>query len=129
MAKNSSVSMHFNPIDMISSIDAPGVILNLNYSPAANKALLNSLDIGEIPVLLERKNNGYSIIKGEKAIIAYFDSLDKPSREAAFPLVAPSNDSREMKSLIPGAGGQAEGCSVNTDCNPIPSLPTVIPAR
>jgi hypothetical protein len=129
MVKNPTISMHFNPIDMISSIDAPGVILNLNYSPAANKALLNSLDIGEIPVLLERKNNGYSIIKGESAIVAYFDSLDKPIRNAASLPITPSNDSREKKSLIPGTGDQAEGCSVNTDCNTIPSLPAIIPAR
>lgn len=129
MAKNPSVSMHFNPIDTISSIDVSGVTLNMNYSSAANRALLNSLGIEEIPVLLVRKNNGFSVIQGESAIVDYLDNLGIAGLGSENPASAHSSASQETNPLLLGTGGQAEGCSVNADCNTLPSLPDILPAR
>lgn len=121
MRDTSSISMHFNPIDAISSLDVSGVALHPNYSSTANKDLLTSLGIDEIPVLLVRTTNGFSIIKGESACNDYLDSLGKPSRVLKNqPTDRPITSSD--KALIPPAGKQAEGCSVNADCNSTPSL-------
>jgi len=87
------------------------------------------LDIQEIPVLLERKENSYSLVKGESAIEAYLTNLDLSGRGSANSPTDHSSDLRGNNLLIPQAGNQAEGCSVSTDCDPIPSLPVGIPDR
>lgn len=129
MAKNSAISMHFNPIDTITSITVPGVTLNMQYDPNINKTLLNSLDIQEIPVLLERKANGYAIIKGETAIIAYFDGLGTQNQKSTVSTVDRLKASPEIDSFLPGTEKEEEGCSINTDCGTIPSSPATLPAR
>jgi hypothetical protein len=129
MRNTASISMHFNPIDTLSSLDVSGAALNPKYSPAANKALLTSLGIDEIPVLLVRTTTGFSIIKGESACIAFLDSLGTPSPQSQKLPHDLSSASPENTSLIPPAGNQADGCSVNTDCDTIPSLPGVSPTR
>lgn len=129
MAKKSAISMHFNPIDTITSINVPGVALNGQYDPKINKKLLKSLDIEEIPVLLERKANGYAIIKGETAIIAYFDGLDAQNQQSTHSTVGQLKASPEIDSLLPRTDNEVDGCSVNTDCDAIPSLPATLPAR
>ena len=129
MATKSAISKHFNPIDTITSMNVPGVTLNRRYDPKINKTLLNSLDIEEIPVLLERKANGYTIIKGETAIIAYFDGLDTQIQQSTVSTVDRLKALPVPESLIPGTGTKEEGCSVNTDCDPIPSSPATLPAR
>ncbi|MDD2467484.1 MAG: hypothetical protein PHI97_26170 [Desulfobulbus sp.] len=129
MAKKSAISMHFNPIDTITSINVPGVTLNGQYDPKINKTLLESLDIEEIPVLLERKANGYAIIKGETAIMAYFDGLDAQNQQSTISTGGRLQASPEIDSLLPRANNEVDGCSVNTDCDAIPSLPATLPAR
>lgn len=129
MAKKSAISMHFNPIDTIASMNMPGVTLNRQYDPKINKTLLNSLDIDEIPVLLERKANGYTIIKGETAIIAYLVSLQTPHEGAVDPMIDRLKASPVPESLIPGTVTKEEGCSIKTDCDTIPSSPASLPAR
>jgi hypothetical protein len=129
MAPNKAISMHFNPIDTITSINVPGVILNRQYDPKVNKTLLKSLDIEEIPVLLERKANGYAIIKGETAIMAYFDSFDSKNQQSTISTVGQLKASPEIDSLLPRPDNDVDGCSVNTDCDTIPSLPATLPAR
>jgi len=129
MRNTASISMHFNPIDTLSSFDVSGAALNPNYSPTANKTLLTSLGIDEIPVLLVRTTTGFSIIKGESASIAYLDSLGTPSPKSENLPNDLSSAYPQNNPLIPPAGNQADGCSVNTDCDSIPSTPDVSPAQ
>jgi hypothetical protein len=129
MRNTASISMHFNPIDTLASLDVSGAALNPNYSPAANKALLASLGIDEIPVLLARTTNGFSVIKGESASIAYLDNVGKPSRGSENLPTDLSNTLPENRTMIPPASNQAEGCLVISDCDSIPLLPGVSPAR
>lgn len=129
MAQKTAPSMHFNPIDSVTSITVPGVTLNREYDPKVNKTLLNSLDIDEIPVLLERKANGYAIIKGETAILAYLDGLETQNQQSAVSSVDRSRTAPASDAFIPGIAHEEEGCSVNTDCDTIPSSPVALPAR
>lgn len=115
MARTPALSMLLNPIDRISSLDIPGLTLNGQYSPEANRALLNALDIQEIPVLLEHKNTGLVIIKGENAILRYLDTFASSGPEATATPVTPINSAWQIDSFS-GAGETTDGCSVQTDC-------------
>ena len=84
-------------------------------APEANRALLNALDIQEIPVLLEHKNTGLVIIKGENAILRYLDTFASSGPEATATPVTPINSAWQIDSFS-GAGETTDGCSVQTDC-------------
>lgn len=128
MRNNAVISMHFNPIDTISSLAVPEVILNPRYSAGANKALLTTLGIEEIPVLLVRTTNGFSIVKGESACIAFLDSLATPSRKSENMPNIHSSATSINNPLLPPAENQ-ESCSVDTSCDSPPSLPGINPSR
>lgn len=128
MRNNAVISMHFNPIDTISSLAVPEVILNPRYSAGANKALLTTLGIEEIPVLLVRTTNGFSIVKGESACIAFLDSLATHGRKSENLPNIHSSATSINNPLLPPAENQ-EGCSVDTSCDSPPSLPGINPSR
>lgn len=111
---NHDATLHFNPIDTVTSLDFPGVALNKGYSSASNRELLASLGIAEIPVLLVKTNEGFSIIKGEKAIIGYINNSGQGFRS---PATGQSNPPRNGEVLISEPGKQKDGCSVATDCD------------
>lgn len=110
--KNNWATVHFNPIDQVKNLNLPGSSRTSTYSPAANRTLLASLGIDEIPVLMTRTAEGVTIRRGETALLAYFGKasatdLAGQSRSAAAP--AP-------QALIPGLEPSKDGCSVATDC-------------
>jgi hypothetical protein len=116
LKNNARATIHFNPIDTITSIDLPKTTLNASYSPALNKALLTSLGIEEIPVLMTKTAEGWSIHQGETAILAY---LNLPVRTET---TGPSGYSAVPGSQvgIPGLDS-SKGCQVSTDCTSDPS--------
>lgn len=109
---NARATMHFNPIDQVTTIDLPKATRNASYSPAVNKALLASLGIDEIPMLMTRTPEGWVIRRGESAILAY---LSAPARTEAV--------GQSGSSPLPGAQGAipgldaSNGCQVSTDCS------------
>jgi hypothetical protein len=112
LQKNNWATVHFNPIDQVKSLELPGSSRTSTYSPAANRALLASLGIDEIPVLMIRTAEGVTIRRGETALLAYFGKASfaeaaGQSRASAAP-AAPS--------LIPGLETSKDGCSVAADC-------------
>ncbi len=111
LKNNARATIHFNPIDQVTTIDLPKTTLNASYSPALNKALLASLGIEEIPVLMTRTAEGWSIHQGETAILAY---LNLPARTEATGQSGYSAPPATQAG-IPGLDG-SEGCQVSTDC-------------
>ena len=111
LKNNARATIHFNPIDKVTTIDLAKTTLNASYSPALNKALLASLGIDEIPVLMTRTADGWSIRRGETAILAH---LSLPTRTET---TGPSGYSAPpgTQTGIPGLDGN-EGCQVSTDC-------------
>lgn len=113
---NARATIHFNPIDQVASIDLPHTILNTSYSPAPNKALLASLEIDEIPVLMTRTVDGWSIRRGETAILAYLSlppGSETSGQSGYSPVPGPQGG-------IPGLDG-SDGCQVADDCTSGPS--------
>jgi uncharacterized membrane protein len=108
---NARATIHFNPIDRVTSIDLPKTILNDSYSPDPNKALLASLEIDEIPVLMTRTVDGWSIRRGETAILAYL-SLPSDSETTGQSGYSPVPGSQGD---IPGLNS-SDGCQVADDC-------------
>lgn len=111
LKNNARATISFNPIDRVTSIDLPKTTRNASYSPALNKALLTSLGIDEIPVLMTRTPDGWTIRRGETAILA---ALSLPPQTGttgqSSSLAAPAS-----QSVIPGID-RSDGCSVSSDC-------------
>jgi len=116
LKNNTRATISFNPIDQVKTIDLPNIARTASYSPAVNKALLTSLGIDEIPVLMIRTLDGWTIRRGEAAILA---SLSLPPQTEttgrAGYLAAPVS-----QSVIPGIGS-SDGCQVSSDCTSEPS--------
>jgi hypothetical protein len=89
------------------------------YSATANRALLTGLGLDEIPVLITKTAEGYSILRGETAISA---RLGQPAAPAA----ANGQSSVPTAPVIPGLPPttQGEGCQVDTDCDTPPAAPS-----
>ena len=111
LKNNARATIHFNPIDQVTTIDLPKTTVNAGYSSALNKTLLTSLGISEIPVLMTKTSDGWVIRRGETAILAY---LSLPSRtevtgQSGYSAVPGT------QSVIPGMDN-SDGCQVSTDC-------------
>lgn len=70
-----SCKFHFNPIEKLKSLELDGIEANDSYSPEVNRLLLALLEINTIPVLIEKKPSGFSVIKGEKKIISHIEQF------------------------------------------------------
>lgn len=109
LKNNARATIHFNPIDKVTTIDLAKTTLNASYSPALNKALLASLGIDEIPVLMTRTADGWAIRRGETAILAHLSLPARTTGQSGYS--APP----ATQAGIPGLDG-SEGCQVSTDC-------------
>lgn len=106
---NARATIHFNPIDQVTAINLPKTTTNPGYNPALNKALLNAMGIDTVPVLMTRTPEGWSVRKGEAAIL---DQLSLPSRAETS---GQSGASPATQSVIPGLE-TSDGCQVSADC-------------
>jgi thiol-disulfide isomerase/thioredoxin len=115
---NGRVTVHFNPIDRVSAINLGDTAINTSYAPALNKALLASLGIDEIPVLMTKTPDGWSIRRGEGAVLA---ALDLPASATATGGQQPDRLATPAKqSIIPGMDG-SDNCQVSSpDCTASP---------
>ncbi len=115
LKNNTRVTISFNPIDQVAAIDLPKATLHAGYSPDLNKALLTSLGIAEIPVLMTKTADGWTIRQGENAITAY---LAAPGRTEPAGAGQSSGYSAAPASQldIPGLQGNSDGCQVSSDC-------------
>ncbi len=112
LQKNNWATVHFNPIDQVTSLELPGSRRTSTYSPATNRALLASLGIDEIPVLMTRTAEGITIRRGEAALLAYFGKASFAEAAGQSRAAAAS----ATQSLIPGLEASKDGCSVAADC-------------
>ena len=115
---NGRVTVHFNPIDQVRTLDLANATINAAYAPASNKALLAALGISEIPVLMTRTPDGWIVRRGETAVLAALD-LPPPtetggqSAAAAIPAMPPAS---AAPLAIPGLDN-SDGCQVSSpDC-------------
>jgi hypothetical protein len=115
LKNNARSTLFFNPIDKVSTLDLPNVSRNTDYSPAANKALLTALGIDEIPVLMTKTAEGWTIRRGDAAIIAYLSSTSINS-----PKSGESTSGQSGQSSVPGVqaipGLDTSACRVGSDC-------------
>ncbi|MBV5307573.1 MAG: hypothetical protein J0652_12855 [Desulfobulbaceae bacterium] len=107
----SSCNFHFNPIEKLDTFDFQGMKRAESYDPALNKLLLKLLGIDSIPVLLEKNQSGFSIIKGEKQIIHYIQQ----ACYQADPLLYLDRTGQSSQAEIPIFSETGE-CSVNIEC-------------
>lgn len=119
--KNLTVALH--PIDTVEAIDMPGIEQSATYSTAANRNFLGSLGINEVPVLLLKEKERYSVYKGEHTIQQQINKLNMPQGK---------EESEEKQNLSQTSSQDTEldmssdGCSVEENCEDgadlIPSL-------
>ncbi|MDO9043122.1 MAG: vitamin K epoxide reductase family protein [Desulfocapsaceae bacterium] len=107
----SSCNFHFNPIEKLENFDLKGTKRTASYDPQLNKILLKLLGIDSIPVLLEKNQSGFSIIKGEKQIIHYIQQ----ACYQADPLLYLNRQGQSSQDGIP-VFSEAGECSVNIEC-------------
>lgn len=113
LKNNARDTIHLNPIDQVTTIDLPKTIISASYNPALNKALLNALDIDTIPVLMTKTPEGWSIRRGETAILA---QLSLPAHSETSGQSGPPSTS---PSLIPALEA-GDGCQISADCTSTP---------
>ena len=70
-----SCEMHFNPIEPIESLNHPELEHFPDYDPSLNRLVLSLLGIKTIPVMIIKKENGFSLIKGEDSITSYINQV------------------------------------------------------
>lgn len=107
----SSCNFHFNPIEKLDNFDLKGTQRTASYDPELNKLLLKLLGIDSIPVLLEKNQSGFSIVKGEKQIIHYIEQ----ACYLADPLLYLDNKGQSSQDPIPVFSEEGE-CSLNIEC-------------
>jgi uncharacterized membrane protein len=107
----SSCDFHFNPIEKLDNFELKGTKRTASYDPELNKLLLKLLGIDSIPVLLEKNQSGFSIIKGEKQIIHY---IQQACYQAA-PLIYLDRQGQSSQDGIP-VFSEAGECSLNIEC-------------
>lgn len=107
----SSCNFHFNPIEKLADFDLKGTKRTASYDPELNKLLLKLLGIDSIPVLLEKNQSGFSIIKGEKQIIHYIEQ----ACYLADPLLYLDSGGQSSQDPIPVFSEEGE-CSLNIEC-------------
>lgn len=107
----SSCNFHFNPVEKLHTFDLNGLKRTSSYDPALNRLLLKLLGIETIPVLLEKKQYGFSIIKGEQQIVRYIQQ----ACSLADPLLYldGNNQSRQDDFSIFSPQGE---CSLSIEC-------------
>lgn len=66
-----SCDFHFNPVDHIKALDLPDLERRASYSAEFNRLVLSLMGIREVPVIIAKNPDGFSIIKGETNIIKY----------------------------------------------------------
>lgn len=71
---DNNCEFNFNPIDRIETLEIPGLNYFKDYNPSLNRLVLSLLDIKTIPILLTRNQNGFTLIKGEGAIVDFINS-------------------------------------------------------
>ncbi len=112
LALEPSLTVHFNPIDEVTSLDIENREPLQNCSPEANKAFLQSLGITQIPVLLQVSENKQIVITGEYAIHDKIRSLAGKQQ-------AQSNDedfSSQSSSVSLMQERSEDGCSTEGNC-------------
>ncbi len=67
----SACEIRFNPVQEISEDLLPGIEKIPGYDPGINRLFLRLADIHGIPVLIERRDTGLNIIRGEYAIMEF----------------------------------------------------------
>ena len=88
-----SCEIHFNPISRIKKELLPGMIPVDNYKPEVNILALKILGINSIPVLIQRTENGFTIIKGDKAILNFIrTNCFCPGNQKIAPLIPQEGD-------------------------------------
>lgn len=107
----SSCNFHFNPIEKLDNFDLKGTKRAASYDPELNKLLLKLLGIDSIPVLLEKNQSGFSIIKGEKQIIHYIQQ----ACYLADPLLYLDNKGQSSQDPI-SVFSEEEECSLTIEC-------------
>ncbi|MBA3005996.1 MAG: vitamin K epoxide reductase family protein [Proteobacteria bacterium] len=108
----SSCNFHFNPIEKLDKFELNGMKRTASYDPELNKLLLKLLEIDSIPVLLEKNQSGFSIIKGEKQIIHYIQQ----ACYLANPLLYLNTEGQSSQNPIPVFNEEGE-CSLNIECD------------
>ncbi len=106
-----SCNFHFNPIEKLAGFDLKGTVRAASYDPELNKLLLKLLGIDTIPVLLEKNQSGFSIIKGEKQIIHYIQQ----ACYLADPILYLNTEGQSSRNPIPVFNEEGD-CSVNIEC-------------
>lgn len=115
--KNPAISIAFNPIDEMKTVDVPGLHFQGSYSAAANRTMLKIMGIDEIPVLLVKKKDRITFIQGEKAIQKFLqigEASQTLPQQKETDFSGYSNQSEQQR--IPGLDEPNDGCSVATDC-------------
>lgn len=107
----------------------------INYTaiPAQDvnaRGFLKFVDITTIPVLVIKETSGMTLLKGDKKIIAHFETQKKDEVVVAEVIAPPvqSSSVQELSSDFLGAGGHDEGCALTimetSSCEKNSSIPT-----
>ena len=116
LGRNPKVAVHLNPVDLVTATSLPGAQINKTYSFQANRDLLASLGIDEIPVLIRTTATGLNVFRGEQAIIAAINQITPTENTEQLSGISASP---ATPSAIPGLRAK-DGCQVAADCSSVP---------
>ncbi len=68
-----SCEIHFNPVSKVDRQLLPGLLPIEEYNPEINVMALKLFGINSVPVIIERTETGFGIIKGDRAILKYIN--------------------------------------------------------
>ena len=118
----------FYPLDTVSELRVAGLKKHLRYDSAVNRALLQGLGLGEVPVLMvKEEGKDIRVISGKDSIFAFLQRCrpvpTPTSTSAALPPAEGQSTVPSSQSIIvyPPANDNNESCPVDTNattCSP-----------
>ena len=111
MKEEISCDVSFNPVDQVASFTFPNIHVSPSFEPRVNVSYLKHLGISEVPAMTSIQQQSTTVLKGEKAIVAYLQQYCLPGKSEK--IAEPQyNQSSSYSFPLP----EADGCAVTENC-------------
>ena len=119
LANCNSCDFHLNPTAPVEGLNLEGILLSDGYKTEVNRLTLSLLGIDEVPVLLARSGQNWTLVKGDRNIINYITQACFESQPTLYLDRSLHPDQSEMSVIT----DPSSGCSLQVDCDTLAQPP------
>lgn len=108
--------IHFNPVDTVTKMPIPGEFKLTEYDSKVNVSFLSTFGINEIPVLMVKDGDDFSVIRGKNQIIETIKTNCYPEEISLDSLEGTSPVDFSLEQLAPQEPAEEGKCIIGDDC-------------